>query len=237
MGTITKRFGHDVWGPAKTTGRRVFGDRHWIKPFDWNRQATMAGERWKVFPSMCDPFEDHPALVQERIQFWLLIDSTPNLDWLLLTKRPENILKMIPMHWKDKAPANVWYGVSVESENYVGRITELDHVPAVVRFVSYEPALGPVDFEGITELIDWIIIGGESGAGARPFNLDWARNAISHCRWEGIAPFVKQLGSKPVNSAGRPLKLKSYKGDDPGEWPEELKVQEFPVGSRIVVPA
>jgi protein gp37 len=238
--TLASRYGYDVWGPAKTTQRRVFGSKHWNEPLAWNAAALKAGERRRVFcASMADVFEDHPMLVAERIQLWALIGSTPNLDWLLLTKRPENITRMVPQKWLDRAQPNVWYGTSVENEDYVGRISHLQQIPAVVRFVSYEPALGPVNWLHNTWLsaIDWLIIGGESGPGARPFNIDWARASIAACAFGGVAPFVKQLGSNPVDSAGMSLKLKSYKGDDMDEWPVSLVWREFPVGATELVPA
>ena len=95
-------------------------------------------------------------------------------------------------------------------------------IPAAVRFVSYEPALLSLDVsqEGLVGYPDWLICGGESGPNARPMNIEWFRSALRQCRQYGIAPFVKQMGSR----AG----LKDSKGSDPSEWPEDLRVQEWP---------
>jgi protein gp37 len=142
---------------------------------------------------------------------------------------------------------NVWLGVSVEDQKTADeRIPLLLKTPAAVRFVSYEPALGPVDFERWVDRttdgsgIDWLIIGGESGPGARPCDIEWIRSAVRQCKAAGVAVFMKQLGAKPGKSirapdsdhSGRdywePIKLKSRKGGDPTEWPADLRVREFP---------
>lgn len=156
--TWANRYGFDVWGPAKTTGRRTFGDRHWTEPLKWNREAERSGKRKRVFcSSMADVFEDHPVYETERPRLWNLIEQTPMLDWLLLTKRPENIARMMPVRWGSDAevncfddsslmPPNIWLGTSVEDQRRADeRIPELLNVPARVRFLSCEPLLGPVD--------------------------------------------------------------------------------------------
>lgn len=177
---------------------------------------------------------------------------------------------------------NVWLGVSVENQATADeRIPILLGTPAAVRFVSYEPALGPVDFSrfmwpvheqwpspyrspnearaaGATvtrhrqalvsahsTFLDWIIGGGESGPGARPFDVAWARSTIKQCRAAGVACFVKQLGSRPFAIEGSTaakswvdfsgpiddcggIHPRDRKGGDPAEWPEDLRVREFP---------
>lgn len=173
MYSLTARWGYKVTGPAKTTERRLFGPGHWAKPLRWDKEAFTDGVRRQVFPSMCDPFEEHPQLVDQRIQLWALIHSTPNLDWLLLTKRPENVARMVPKDWMERGfPDNVWLGVSVENQEYADeRIPRLMRLPAKVRFLSCEPLLGPVDlarffwwFDGHGQpKLDWVIGGGESG--------------------------------------------------------------------------
>lgn len=151
---------------------------------------------------------------------------------------------------------NVWLGVSVEDQAIADeRIPHLLATPAAVRFVSYEPALGPVDFRkalphhpdcsdcfsGRTNL-DWLIVGGESGPGARPFDVSWARSAVEQCKAAGVPVFVKQLGARPVLAtppSGAPddggdvveLRLRDRKGGDPDEWPEDLRVREWPRGA------
>ena len=146
--TLSKRYGHSIWGPAKTTQRRTFGEKHWVEPLKWDRLAQVSGERKRVFcASMADVFEDHPQLPSEREKLWALIEQTPMLDWLLLTKRPENVNRMLPDMWElGGLPSNIWIGTSVENQEQADkRIPELLKVPARVRFLSCEPLLGPVD--------------------------------------------------------------------------------------------
>lgn len=135
---------------------------------------------------------------------------------------------------------NVWLGTSVEDQATADeRIPHLLQCPAAVRFVSYEPALGPVDFtpylvDDLHQMgraprmeLDWIIVGGESGPGARPFDVQWARDTIAQCRAAGVPCFVKQLG--PYYEVGvRRIRWRDPKGGNPEEWPADLRVREFP---------
>ena len=211
--TFSKRTGHHIWGPAATTQRRLFGNKHWAEPLKWNREAEAAGERHRVFcASMADVFEDHPQLISERVRLWRLIEDTPHLDWLLLTKRPENTTRMMPTYLHGY-PRNIWLGTSVENQQQADkRIPELLKVPAAVRFLSCEPLLGLVDISGrsldsvwindindplINEecnLIDWVIVGGESGPKARPMHPNWARSLRDQCTAAGVAFHFKQWG-------------------------------------------
>jgi len=137
---------------------------------------------------------------------------------------------------------NVWLGVSAEDQERADeRIPELLATPAAVRFVSYEPALGPVDFHSFVRAgrfaqgsrIDWVIIGGESGPSARPFDIAWARSVVRQCKAESVACFVKQLGANPVFSSKdlefwtREADL-GRKGGDPSRWPKDLRVRQMP---------
>lgn len=142
--TLAARFGTG-WG--KNAERRLFGDKHWNDPVRWNRQARAAGVPRLVFcASMADVFEDHPALPPQREHLWDLVDETPWLTWQLLTKRPENIMGMVPAEWHTAWPVNVWAGTTVETQKRADeRIPHLAQVPAPVRFVSCEPLFGPVD--------------------------------------------------------------------------------------------
>jgi protein gp37 len=123
---------------------------------------------------------------------------------------------------------HIWLGVSAENQEWANkRIPDLLATPAAIRFVSYEPALGPVDFSkwlGTTPGINWLICGGESGPGARPFNVEWARSVIKQCTAAHVACFIKQLGSDPYG-----IKLRNRKGGDMSEWPEDLRLRKFPV--------
>ena len=149
------------WG--KDAPRRFFGDKHWAEPLRWDWEAAVAmnaaergqaggasgalPHRPRVFcASMADVFEDRPDLVEPRARLFRLIDATPNLDWLLLTKRPENIRRMVPPEWLESWPAHVWVGTTVEDQKRADqRIPHLLDVPARVRFLSVEPLLESVD--------------------------------------------------------------------------------------------
>jgi len=133
---------------------------------------------------------------------------------------------------------NVWIGASVEDQQRADeRIPHLLRIPAAVRFVSHEPALGPVDFGGaiVRRSINWLIVGGESGPNARPFDVAWAHSAVEQCRAAGVPCFVKQIGAKPYQWVSEPrgmerldLDLLDKKGGEMSEWVEELRVRQFP---------
>jgi protein gp37 len=124
---------------------------------------------------------------------------TPNLDWLILTKRAGRIAAKLPQDWGDGWP-NVWLGVSIENHEFAWRADALRNIPAVVRFISYEPALGPLD-ELSLEGIDWVIFGGELGPGYRAMDLQWASDMRDRCAAAGVAFFLKQV-SGPRNGMG-----------------------------------
>lgn len=178
-----------VWGPSSP--RRTFGADHWKHPDRWQRAAMREGRRHRVFTSsMCDLFEDHPTIDEERAKLWPVIARTPALDWQLLTKRADRIASGLPPGWGQGWP-NVWLGVSIENNDYVWRADQLRRIPAVVRFVSYEPALGPLDALDLAG-IHWVIVGGESGPGYRPMDVQWARDMRARCKAAGVAFFFKQ---------------------------------------------
>jgi protein gp37 len=257
--TLSKRFGYDIWGPAKTTHRRMMSDNYWRQPLKWNAAAAKAGTRARVFcASMADVFEEHPEVEAPRLRLFELILDTPWLDWLLLTKRPENIKPMLQgMHvlkrdnvWDHLWPQrfqNVWLGTSVENQEQANkRIPELIKLPAAVHFLSCEPLLGAVDlsswmvFEGqyekaewmlakygASQPLNWIIVGGESGHGARPMHPDWARSLRDQCQAAGVAVFVKQMGSVWAKSRYAPTK--GTKGTEIGDFPVDLQIREMPL--------
>jgi protein gp37 len=151
-----KRLGKAQWGP--TTKRVETSDAYWEQPLEWDAAAEEAGERHRVFcGSMCDIFEDRPELSGLREGVFDTIDATPHLDWLLLTKRPENIARLMPplvtqyvpeageMSYREGVRPNIWLGVSVEDQSAADqRIPLLLQCPAEVRFLSIEPLLGPI---------------------------------------------------------------------------------------------
>jgi protein gp37 len=179
---------------------------------------------------MADVF-DNKVPTSWRVDLWSLIRSTPALDWFLLTKRPQNIRDMLPTDWGEGWP-NVWLGTTTENQEEANRrIPHLVAIPAAVRFLSVEPMLEAVDvvpwlvppFHDGRAPISWIIVGGESGGGARPMHPDWVRGLRDQVRAAGAKLFVKQVGS---NHTLWPSV--SGKGEDPAQWPADLRVQEFP---------
>lgn len=247
--------------------------------------------RRRVFcASLADVFDNEVPHEWWRGDLWGLIASTPNLDWLLLTKRIGNAEKMLSQNRATGAVLpNIWLGATIVNQEEADRdIPKLLATPAAKRFVSYEPALGPVDFvsavnqmcrhdggymegetgawicrecENQTEMdgLDWIIVGGESsqpGYPARPFDIQWARDTVRQCREAGVAVFVKQMGSalcvrndsmeewpdedafsdaipeeyQPAYQGERVcIRLKDRAGAGPAEWPQDLRVREFPI--------
>jgi len=193
--------GGENWGPGSP--RRFFGDAHWKKPLAWNRKAEQAGERRRVFcGSVMDIGELHPDahthILQNdaRARLWPIINETTWLDWLLLTKRIDTLAEMLPWFPGGKPWLNVWVGVTAEDDEYAReRITRLRAVPAARSFVSYEPALGPIDWaphltgEGRPDLV---IFGDESGRERRPAELAWARETRDACAAAGVAFYFKQ---------------------------------------------
>lgn len=282
----------------------------------------------------CDLFHEN---VRDEwiVEVFRVMARCPQHTFQILTKRPERMLEFCN-HW-DNAPGpswdhwplkNVWLGVSVENQATADeRIPLLLETPAAVRFISYEPALGPVEFgkylpeighavrclvcgrtkapvgrsvpneiaNGICDrdcegydkkpftnslwpgesrkefgyprelaerpTLDWVIVGGESGPNARPFDIEWARSTVRQCKAAGVSVFVKQMGANaftvnetmetgmehhpncsggsecarlcpvPVPERGfeqEPLRFKDRAGADPSEWPEDLRMQEFP---------
>ncbi|MCJ2015902.1 phage Gp37/Gp68 family protein [Methylobacterium sp. E-065] len=187
-----KRVGKDVWGIGAE--RRFFGEKHWAEPLRWNAVAATEGERPRVFcASMADVFEDRRDLDPWRDRLWDLIAATPALDWLLLTKRPSLVRRLIP--WGNDWPPNVWIGTTIEDQDWADeRLPELAALPAAVRFISAEPLLGPVDLGKWAQSIDWVITGGESGPKARPSSPSWFRSLLNQCMAADIPFHFKQWG-------------------------------------------
>jgi protein gp37 len=231
--TLAHRYQKNIWGPVSTTDRELKVGI-WKELPKWNAKAKSDGVRRRVFvQSMSDFFEAHPQVLNVRQRALELMLKCDWLDFQVLTKRPENILRMTPKWFQNDWPENVWPGTSVENQEMADlRIPELLKIPAKVRFLSMEPLLGPVDLfdiaAGIYELdclrgkygeharpqadcakVDWVIVGGESGPKRRLFNPAWARAIRDQCVAVGVPFFMKQWDKvQPI--------------------PDDLMIREFP---------
>lgn len=229
------------WGPGAP--RRRTSAKNWYMPFQWNDQAkafmAQHGRRQRVFcASLADVF-DNEVPPEWRHDLFNLISATPHLDWLLLTKRPQNIVRMVQDHGcvagngTRYLPGNVWLGATAEDQhradiNVPALIMAKKLTGAAKTFLSVEPLLGPVelglqcenwsddivmdpetgayecckacDYTGVGNDIDWVIVSGESGPGARPMHPDWARSLRDQCQAAGVPFLFKQWGGwKPIS--------------------------------------
>ena len=294
---MNHRFKKDNWGKGKPRRRT----KDWSKPARWNRdlicdacgeagpatpvmlrdlKCYQCGQRTmrlrRVFPSIMDWLDDEVP-IEWFADFLRLIYDTPNLDWLLLTKRPENWRNRInqaalhlnngavptqgwakTLDWREgRPPANVWVGFSAENAECLWRRWgDAKIIPAKQYFISLEPLLGDVAGTLNTVLTEagalgkpvWCIFGGESGPGARPCHVEWVRDLVRQGRYAGVPVFVKQLGAFVIEDhcmcpgtldGGPDCKqcaarrfLCHPKGGDPAEWPEDLRVRDFPLSEN-----
>jgi len=245
--------------------RDVTSDGYWRNPLRWDRQAVERGRPGLVFcASMGDVFEDRPDLASVRARLFALIDRTPHLRWMLLTKRPENVERLaIEAGWHDGWsddgldhvgdltaevwPEHVWLGVTVEDQDHAEeRVPRLLDLPAPVHFVSCEPLLGPVDLTGwLHDLgcprqdlrdactcapqsdprrerrVDWVIAGGESGAGFRPMDLDHPRALRDQVAASPGVFFFKQIGGPTPKAGGDELDGRRHH-----VWPQQAGHRE-----------
>ena len=185
IAAIMKRAGKEPFnGPMRT--------KHWDAPFRWNRIASRHGCRFRIFTcSMSDFYHEHAD--QWREEAWQIIRQCTNLDWLILTKRPELIPARLPDDGGDGYD-NVWFGVTVGCKKSLNRISLLRTVPARIRFISAEPLLERIGFRPYLDGIHWIITGCEKAGKSkrRPMDIDWVRDIHSQCQDAGIAHFFKQ---------------------------------------------
>ena len=161
-----------------------------------------------------------------REEAWEVIRKTPRHIYQILTKRPERIERCLPKDWRTSGYPNVWLGVSVESQNNMKRLPMLEKIPCAFKFVSFEPLLEKLQYHSYENWLDWVIVGGESGTNGnyRPCELEWIELIVNDCNVNGVPCFVKQLGTHLAKS----LRLRDWKGADVKEFPEQLRVQEFP---------
>ncbi|AGH31349.1 Gp37Gp68 family protein [Tetraselmis viridis virus SI1] len=183
------------WGPGAP--RRLTSKANWRAPLKWAKRAAEFqaehGRRQRVFcASLADVFDNavDPAW---RADLFELIRQTPELDWLLLTKRVGNVSSMLPEDW-GHGWDHVWLGITVVNQDEADRdIPKLEATPAAVRFLSVEPMLGAIQFPSL-ERVDWVICGGESGDGARPMHPEWARQVRDQCAAADVPFLFKQWG-------------------------------------------
>jgi protein gp37 len=194
--TLVERWGGDF------SARRRTSAANWKQPLRWNSSAEKAATRRRVFcSSLADVFDNRVPL-KWRTDLWAMIRATPWLQWQLLTKRPQNIAKMLPPDW-GHGFHNVWLGTTVENQTEADRrIPHLIEIPASIKFLSCEPLLGPIKFAAVPGFNKfnlnlcnwWVICGGESGRGARPMHPVWARSVRDQCAAAGVPFFFKQWG-------------------------------------------
>lgn len=238
-----KRSGIVKWGKGP---RKRTTETYWRAPHIWQKKAELFqaqyGRRQRVFcASLADVF-DNKADKKWRADLFELIKATPSLDWQLLTKRPQNIRKMLPNDWGENGYDNVWLGFTAEDQlRFNQRKRFLLEIPAAVWFVSYEPAIGPLRLSNSDPKPDWLIVGGESGGGARYMDADWVRDILNDCSEFAIAPFFKQWGSVKNNplTKDKNTSLTEAKRIDPhgkgGGLIDGKIIREFPLQSKVCI--
>ena len=250
---------------GKWTGKVKLIEKHLADPLRWTKPRRI------FVNSMSDLF--HEGISDEDIaRIFVVMQKAKQHTFQVLTKRPKRMLEWCGKIIRQRGDSewflpNVWLGVSVEDQKTADeRIPLLLQTPAAVRFVSAEPLLGPMELKEFINdgwlghesggpqgwindpLLDWVIVGGESGPKARPMLLEWARKIVADCTAAGVAVFVKQLGAAPVDERkdvkcysqrktgtgehfvyiDTHLLLKDRKGGDMAEWPMDLRVRDFP---------
>lgn len=224
------------------------------KPLKWQREAERGdrvGHDCLVFTCSWSDWFIEEADGAWRDDMWAITKACSLLTFQILTKRPERMRQMLTSpRWAAMKPLpNVWLGVSVEDQMTADeRIPLLLDTPAAIRWISAEPLLGPLDLDRIEAVcstwrkgltigtyLDWVVVGGESGPGARPFHLNWAHDLIDQCRAAGVPVFVKQVGARPVIDRDDSRIIRDRKGGDMSEWPSSIRIREFP--RPVAVPA
>jgi protein gp37 len=202
------RYGGVEWGGP----RRRTGEATRRAPYRWDRAAAAAGERRRVFCMSLGDFWDNQVPDEWRTEALNTVRQCRNMDWLILTKRPQNIVKMLPTDWGMLGWSHVWLGATVENMvEAQRRIPALLRVPARVHWLSVAPLLEPLDLRPwLGRGVDWIVVGGETGAKeARYMEPDWARDLRDQCRDTGAALFLKQMWKRQ-------------------SIPDDLMVREYP---------
>ena len=215
------RYGRVKWGKGQPRSRTAADN--WRKPKQWNKAAEGAAERPRVFCASLADWLDEEAPIEWLVDLLELIRTTPNLDWLLLTKRPENFFARVReaapgpspeylgwrMDWLNGTPPpNVWIGTSAEDQTrWDERMPLLMGIPARVRFVSAEPLVGRIHMGELRP--DWLIVGGESGPGSRPMEREWVELLSEQCD-DRTAFHFKQWGGVDKKATGRLLNGRTW---------------------------
>jgi protein gp37 len=227
------RVGMRLWGGDAP--RRFFGENHWREPLRWNAEAQRTGVRVRVFcASMADVFEPRADLDPWREKLWALIENTPKLDWLLLTKRPGHIKHVYP--WAKRPRENVWLGTTAENQRWADRrIERLLSVDAYVRFLSCEPLLSAIDLLPWLKQnqIGWVIAGGESGGEARPTHPNWIRSLRDQCTKHQVPFHFKQWGHWSPEAQGEPASKIIELNDEAGRL-ERLSWRPKKLSGRVL---
>ncbi|MBI4307311.1 MAG: phage Gp37/Gp68 family protein [Chloroflexi bacterium] len=210
---LTERFGR---GPFSNI--RLHSDRL-KEPFQWRKPSL-------IFTcSMADLF--HPSVPWDfLLSVFSVMEQTPRHTYQVLTKRPGRMAYFANQVLRERWPSNVWAGTSVENQKYAARLDVLMRVPAEIRFVSAEPLLERLDLRPwlCSGILQWVIVGGESGSKARALDIEWVRTIKHHCQQFNIPLFVKQLGTAWARERG----AADSKGGNPREWPHGLHVRDYP---------
>jgi protein gp37 len=254
-----------TWGALGQGTRWVTAASTWKLPYRWQRVAERNDRLVRVFVSLCDPFEAwggqilkqgapletgpewrdrRPIDAVRHNWFTGVIDETPNLRWILATKRPENIRRLIPGRarcalWPDCSHPgcladhywpNIWLMTSVSDQATYDRMAPLliqqAHDLAPVLALSLEPLLEPINLGELLREFQWIVVGGESGKHARPCEFVWIKQILEQCRQAGVPCYVKQAGANVRYTM--PGDIRHPKGGNPEEWPPELRVRQLP---------
>lgn len=184
--STARRWG-TAWGPR--AHRTSFGNHHWKEPIRWNSAAEKSGIRARVFcASMADVCEDRSDLNQPRARLQQLVLDTPWLDWILLTKRPENYERFFSPDMLVLCRLGATAGTNASLERVIGPLME---APSQFRWLSMEPLLERI--EGIPAGLDGIVVGAESGPGARPCQMSWIHGVVQQCDLVNVPVHVKQI--------------------------------------------
>lgn len=211
--TWATRCGFKIWDNDQ---RRYFGDKHWNEPHGWDQKAALAGVRKRVFcMSMGDWAEGRPEQAPHLQRLWQLVPMTPNLDYLMLTKRPQLIKRLCPL-----VRSNVWHGVTAETQNWFNnRWGFLRDTESAVYWLSMEPLFErivlPDSFLALGRRA-WVIVGGESGAHFRVMDPAWVRHLRDQCVEAGVPFHFKQWSGVRPKGQGRLLDGREW-NEVPGE--------------------